>query len=205
MNIILWVIYIIASCVDSYASEHHQKRYAKVILMPLLMLMAYMHQVSECILYLSLLLSWLGDILLIQKTGKRNLAGLFCFLAAHICYCDLFGMMVKDMPLLTGVLCVIPYILFAIFYIHKVWCHAPASLKYPSLIYMGCIVLMSYLSLLAYMSFYQTGSLISFIGTVSFIISDTLISDQTFRKKEQKGVMETYSLAQGLIVLGILL
>lgn len=63
--------------------------------------------------------------------------------------------------------------------------------------------MMSYLSFLAWMN--KAGSVISFIGTVFFIISDTLISDQTFLKKEQKGVMETYSLAQGLIVAGILL
>lgn len=201
MKTFLWCIYILASIIDSYASEHHRKRYAKILLMPLLMGILYLDHNTMHTLYLALLLSWAGDILLIQKTGKRNLAGLFCFLAAHISYCDVFGMMVKDIAFLTAVLCVIPYIFFTIFYIRKVWCHAPVSLKYPSLIYMGCIVIMSYLSLLAWMS--QTGSLISFIGTVFFIISDTLISDQTFLKKEQKGVMETYSLAQGLIILGI--
>lgn len=203
MKIFLWCIYIAASIIDSYASEHHRKRYAKVILMPLLICLLYLHHNTMITLYMALLLSWAGDILLIKKTGKRNLAGLFCFLTAHICYCDLFGMMVKDLSLATAVLCVIPYIFFAIFYIRKVWCHAPSSLKYPSLLYMGCIVMMSYLSFLAWMN--QTGSVISFIGTVFFIISDTLISDQTFLKKEQKGVMETYSLAQGLIVAGILL
>lgn len=202
MKVFLWCIYITASIIDSYASEHHCKRYAKVVLMPLLMGLLYLHHNTMITLYMALFLSWAGDILLIQKTGKRNLAGLFCFLTAHICYCDLFGMMVKDLSLITAVICVIPYIFFAIFYIRKVWRNAPASLKYPSLFYMGCIVMMSWLSLLAWMS--KTGSVISFIGTVFFIISDTLISDQTFLKKEQKGVMETYSLAQGLIVLGIL-
>lgn len=207
MNTMTWAmifLYMICTVVDSRASEHHGRRYGKVLLIPLLEGMLFLNHSNVILLYPALLFCWGGDLLLIHKSPKRNMAGMFCFLAGHVLYAILFAERIErisDMFLYAGI---VIYACFVIFYFRKIWCNASDKLKVPSMIYMMTIFLMSFLSFLSIPS-NGVSAWISWAGTFLFLISDTLISDQLFRHLPQKGVMETYGPAQLLIVIGFLI
>lgn len=201
---LLILVYIICTVCDSYASEHHGKRYGKVCLMPLLEGMLWMNDRKEILLYLALLMCWAGDLFLIHKNPKRNMAGMFCFLAGHLFYACLFASQITTVSVSYIITGIVIYGCFAGFYFMKIWSNASRKLKVPSSIYMMTIIVMSLLSFLS-LSSGKTGSWITWTGTFLFLISDTLISDQLFRHLPQKGVMETYGPAQLLIVIGFLL
>lgn len=77
----------------------------------------------------------------------------------------------------------------------------PASFKKATIVYMITILFMS---LMAYVNMIKTMNILSWLGSIVFLISDTLLSYQTYTKSPQRGVMETYSIAQLLIVLGVI-
>ena len=66
----LLIFYIASACIDSYASEHNMMRNFKLFLMPALMAYLSFHANHDFLLYIALLLSWAGDVYLINKTKK---------------------------------------------------------------------------------------------------------------------------------------
>ncbi len=68
-----------------------------------------------------------------------------------------------------------------------------------SVIYMLILMAMSFSS---YSRMIITGDFLTWIGSLSFLISDSLIIYQFSKELPQRGVMETYSIAQLFIVLG---
>ena len=64
----LLIFYIASACIDSYASEHNMMRNFKLFLMPALMAYLSFHANHDFLLYIALLLSWAGDVYLINKT-----------------------------------------------------------------------------------------------------------------------------------------
>ena len=67
----LLIFYIASACIDSYASEHNMMRNFKLFLMPALMAYLSFHANHDVLLYIALLLSWAGDVYLINKTKKN--------------------------------------------------------------------------------------------------------------------------------------
>ena len=82
----LLIFYIASACIDSYASEHNMMRNFKLFLMPALMAYLSFHANHDVLLYIALLLSWAGDVYLINKTKKNYQLGLISFMLAHISY-----------------------------------------------------------------------------------------------------------------------
>ena len=82
----LLIFYIASACIDSYASEHNMMRNFKLFLMPALMAYLSFHANHDFLLYIALLLSWAGDVYLINKTKKNYQLGLISFMLAHISY-----------------------------------------------------------------------------------------------------------------------
>ena len=205
MNRFTWfliIVYLICTIVDSYASEHGSKRYGKVLLMPLLAIILMINESKAGLLYGALAACWGGDLLLIHKSPKRNMTGMFCFLTGHVLYLLFFLQKVGRFSIIYMVAGIILYAVLMLFYIRKIWCHASSSLRLPSMVYMITIFLMSFV---CFLSVPASSLWITCAGTFLFVISDILISDQLFRHLPQKGVMETYGPAQLLIVIGILL
>lgn len=198
---ILTGIYLTCTIVDSYASEHEKKRYGKVLLVPMLVLILCLNQWKEPVLYLALAGCWLGDLFLIHKSPKRNMTGMLCFLAGHLCYLILFARKIRSFSLSFFIAGILIYAGLMFFYFHRIWKNAE-KLRLPSMVYMMTIFAMSFA---CFLSIPSSSLWLSWAGTVLFLISDFLISDQLFRHLPQKGVMETYGPAQLLIVLGFLL
>lgn len=198
---ILILIYIVCTIVDSFASEHEGKRYGKVFLIPLLCLILWLNHWQEILLYLSLSACWLGDLFLIHKSPKRNMIGMLCFLTGHLCYLFLFAGRIRRFSIIWFLFGIVLYGCLILFYFRKIWKNAPGNLKIPSMVYMMTIFAMS---IACFLSIPASSLWITWAGTMLFLISDFLISDQLFRHLPQKGVMETYGTAQLLIVIGLL-
>lgn len=200
MEEFILAIYIICAVIDSYASEHHKKRICKVFLVPLLMCLLMIEEKSDLFIYMALIFCWIGDILLIRKTEKRKLFGMLAFLTGHVCYCIFFLNRIQNISLTA----LIPYICICLVYLKYNYHLIRKEVMIPCLMYLVTINCMSCLSFVNLIQMRNISTCITWIGTVFFLISDTLISRQMFLKQSQKGVMETYALAQLLIVAGVI-
>lgn len=117
---------------------------------------------------------------------------------AHISYGIYF---IHPLPL-TSLMFWVGVLLYGIagcLYLKLILPVVPASFKKATIVYMITILFMS---LMAYVNMIKTMNILSWLGSIVFLISDTLLSYQTYTKSPQRGVMETYSIAQLLIVLG---
>lgn len=190
-------IYIVFTCVDVYALIHKKQRFFKMLLMPTLMLILYMRKPWNTVLLLALGFCWVGDIFLIQKTKKRMLGGTIAFWIGHILYSVYFFL---DFHItFFAFIGLLIYVSACCWYWKTTYPIIPKQAVLLSFLYMMTITTMSYF---AYIKMLETNMYLQWIGTISFLISDTLLSKQLFKKRKQKGVMITYSFAQLCIILG---
>lgn len=171
-----------------------------MFLIPLLVLLLKVHHYVNLFLYLAYIFCWMGDLLLIQKTELRKILGMLSFLVGHLLYSAFFQQKLESVSLPA----LLPYICISILYLKYTYHLMKKQEVIPSLIYLFVINGMSYLSFVYFLQTKTIAAGITWIGTVFFLISDTLISRQTFQKQEQRGVMETYAIAQLLIALGVI-
>lgn len=179
----------------------------KVLLMPLLCVL-YCVVAPDVRLFVvaALVFGWIGDVFLLFKNGKIfMLLGVCAFALGHIFY---IGAMLSAHPSLH-ILMLIPLALCVIwmtFVYRKLLPYAPKSLRNPGLLY---ALLLSGTCLSALYVLLVTGNpayLIAFIGGLFFMLSDTLLTGQQYRKELKHGnfyVMLTYIIAQTLLVLGL--
>jgi len=179
----------------------------KVLLMPLLCAV-YCVVAPDVRLFVvaALVFGWIGDVFLLFKNGKIfMLLGVCAFAIGHIFY---IGAMLSAHPSLH-ILMLIPLALCVIwmtFVYRKLLPYAPKSLRKPGLLY---ALLLSGTCLSALYVLLVTGKpayLIAFIGGLFFMLSDTLLTSQEYRKELRHGnfyVMLTYIIAQTLLVLGL--
>ena len=179
----------------------------KVLLMPLLCaLYCFVAPDVRLFVVAALVFGWIGDVFLLFKSGKIfMLLGVCAFAIGHIFY---IGAMLSAHPSLH-VLMLIPLALCAIwmtFVYRKLLPYAPKSLKKPGLLY---ALLLSGTCLSALYVLLITGKpayLVAFVGGLFFMLSDTLLTGQEYRKELKHGnfyVMLTYIIAQSLLVLGL--
>jgi len=86
--------------------------------------------------------------------------------------------------------------------------YAPKSLRKPGFLYALLLSWTGLSALYVLLVTQQLPYLIAFIGGLFFMLSDTILTGQQYRKELKHGnfyVMLTYILAQGLIVLGLAL
>ena len=135
----------------------------------------------------ALLFGWLGDLfLMFQQRTVLMLCGVCAFALGHIFY---MGALLSAHPVLN-IMILIPLALCVIwmtFVVKKLIPYAPRQLKKPGFLY-------------AY--------LIAFVGGLFFILSDTILTGQKYRRETRHGnfyVMLTYIIAQDLLILGLAL
>jgi len=183
----------------------------KPLLMPLLILF-YLTSTNEInyLLVISLIFAFFGDVFLMWSKKEFNvLMGITSFLLGHLLYIFLFinsTSMLKDIPYMFYLL-LIPYVLFDLYLIKKLF-PSMKTMKFPSFIYMSIILIMSFTSLSRIWSVSFLPFLLPFIGSIFFIISDTLLAFDMFKYKHKDNnvvVMITYIVAQLLIVLGFII
>ncbi len=179
------------------------------MLMPLLCAV-YLAAAPEPMLLViaALVFGWIGDVFLMLK-GKSifMLCGICSFALGHVFY---IGAILSQSAHLH-VLILIPVALCAVwlsFVYKKLLPYAPKSLRKPGFLYAlllsGTCLSALYLLLITQ----KLPFLIAFIGGLFFMLSDTVLTGQQYRKETKHGnyyVMLTYIIAQSLLILGFIL
>ena len=205
------IAYAAASVYDTISAGTGRKRVMKPLLMPILFLLCcvYWQDTSKEFVFPLLggvFCGWLGDVFLLRKGDTWFAGGLLSFLLGYIFYAFMF------LSRAAGLVPVVPeataagvYVGILIITAMRLVPVSPGKLKVPVVCYMGAILFMSYTALLFAAARTDFGWL-SFVGSVAFVISDLTLYVGVLRKKSDGAiVMGTYTAAQLLIALGILL
>ncbi len=158
----------------------------------------------------ALIFGYIGDLLLMRSRKSWFIAGALSFLVGHLFYIAVFiidsgGLAVfKEHPLLCTVM-LLPYILFALFFKKFIGPNV-SSIFYPAAFYLSVLLLMSYSALLRIWSVPSPSFILTFSGSLLFIISDSLIGVRKLKTKFRGMgtiIVVTYLAAQIMIICGI--
>lgn len=210
MNLYAWVL-IVALAVAALADwravardDRDIESIAKPGVLGLLILLAWLLHADTVsygrALLLGLVLSLVGDVLLLGRTDRHFLAGLLAFLGAHAAYIAAFRRIPADEPLWGGVILVVAAGLAALWVLVRTILRGLSAEGVLVAVYAVVIVAMGALA-------WATGHLVLAVGATLFLVSDALIGIDRFARPVPHGrlaVMVTYHLGQLLIVLGML-
>ncbi|WP_172635088.1 lysoplasmalogenase family protein [Sphaerochaeta pleomorpha] len=201
MNNLLCIYLILCTLHLTFLSEGLPRlsHTTKLLLMPALLAYFLSLQteggISTLLVTLALLLGTIGDAFLLNNhKGKLFFAGMGSFFLGHICYGTYLALHYKSgVYLLVAAL----FLLYPLFRIIK-------SLQVPP--YGVCLGI--YATILAVLIALSagSGSLFCTLGAIAFSFSDYFIAKDTIGEKTYSptAVMGTYTLAQLLLILGIL-
>lgn len=153
----------------------------------------------------ALFFSFWGDVLLLFKE-QYFVFGLASFLVAHILYIKITAGFIKKISFQKIVLACIPFLTFLITLLYLIIDNL-GEMKIAVIVYGIVISTFGVVSFLNYLQAKSTENLWLFLGTLIFIISDTLIAlDKFYEPKEiyAVSVMLTYIVAQYLICKAII-
>ena len=201
MNIFLLLYLILCIVHMSFRSENMKwsSGISKVLLMPALLLYYLsMHTDTgplSILIPLALLMGTAGDaFLLAGHTGKRFYAGMLCFFVGHLVYITYFVLHLQSWLYFLIALLVL------VFPLYKIIRSFFPSKEAP--------LLSIYASILIVLSSFSASSLafIAMVGALFFAISDYLIAMDIVGRRtySETAIMGTYTLAQLLLIVGIL-
>ncbi len=145
--------------------------------------------------------SLIGDMFLIFDR-KLFLPGLVVFLLAHFCYVAAF----YQLP--TGVNAVysaVPFVLFFAVFMRILW-YSLSAMKWPIIVYALTICMMGRFAMNRWLNIGDTDTLLAFAGALVFIVSDSLLAYDRFKKpipRKDIYILGSYFLAQWLIAMSI--
>lgn len=211
MRILSLLLFLSASGIHLYAScppvRSKLRAATKCLLIPLLIVW-YLFSCADPSPYIvaGLFFGFVGDVFLLfpHRTVAFGI-GLFSFAAGHIVYGLYFSRFFQPIPPLSVVYaCIVAIVyLFYIAYLFRIlFPRLPKLFVAPVLFYMAVLSFMSFSAFLAYASTGQPMLLVAYIGTVLFIVSDSVLSLDTFHRRIDMArviVMSTYIPAQLLI------
>lgn len=204
MTTVLSIIALISTIITIYAKmrENISLQYIfKPLTMLAIILLAIFNLSSPPTFYqkmiiIGLIFSTVGDVFLIDS--RRFVQGLISFLLAHICFIIAF-FSTPNLPSL------IFYLAYVTFFLSLLWKHL-GNLKIPVIIYSLALALMSWFALSRYFEINDQKSLFAFLGSVSFVASDSLLAFNKFKSPfpfAEILILSTYFLAQWLIALSV--
>jgi len=210
VNLYVWVLAIalaVAALADWRAVARGQREIetlAKPAFMVLLIALAWLLHADVVsygqFLLAGLVLSLVGDVLLLGDSDVHFLGGLIAFLLGHLAYIAAFRRVPGDGPIWPGVLVVVLVVGLVM------WVRLLPRLRSdwregaPLVLYAVIIGAMAALA-------WATGLWVVGLGATLFLVSDTVLAYQRFVGDLPHGrlvVMVTYHLAQVLIVVGLL-
>ena len=146
-----------------------------------------------------LLCSLAGDVLLIWPR-ERFVAGLVCFLFAHVCYIAAFTVGGGRVFSAWGAAVLV---LYGALMLRVLWPRL-GRLKGPVAFYVAAILLMAWQALNRWLAAGEAGSALALAGALLFVASDSALALNRFGgefKSAQAVVLATYFAAQWLIAL----
>ncbi|MEE4161959.1 MAG: lysoplasmalogenase [Woeseiaceae bacterium] len=126
------------------------------------------------IMLVGLVLSWLGDVLLIPRRQRFFVAGLASFLLAHVAYSAAFFL--EPLAVLPLSLGAIAMAVFAVIIVRWLWPHLPRNLRAAVAAYVAAISLMVVLAA-GTTAAHGFGLL---IGALMFAVSDVFVARDRF-------------------------
>jgi len=205
------LLYILLSAGDIAAvSRKNRKgeRICKPLLMPSLLLF-YLFTAKDPSLFVILAIAggFFGDTFLLGS-GLFFVFGLLAFLAGHICY--MAACLSASPGITAGPLYIAALVLYAGYVVLACRMVMPSiekKLRAGAALYMAVLLAMSYCTLLRFQYASPARASVTFIGSLLFILSDSLLAYRIFIKKDSENtgvlVMITYTAAQFLIVAGL--
>lgn len=193
-----FILFGVYDCIQS--EKEGGSRCLKPFLMPALIIY-YVTSAREVhwLLVAALAFDCGGDIFLMSRKHRMLLAGVVSFTIGHVLRMVLFyrgGLVFDDVVALT--------IFMMVVYAWRVMVklHFPfPQVRSIATVYGAVIGVMSVLSC---MHMRAGGSIVTWIGTLFFVYSDSLIGLEQWGQGSGHGIMETYLIGQLLIVLGAL-
>lgn len=208
--IFLYILFAILYVYSGYKGKKIMEYYSKPFLMPLLALIyvLFVFSINKYFI-IAVLLGFLGDFLLMFKGSKFFISGLFSFLLGHIFYSIVFISSITNIGdlSLSFYLVLAPYLIYGIsiyLALHKYL----GNMKIAVIVYIIGIIGTSFTTLMYAWSNETFIYWLPFVGSLFFILSDSILSIKVFRKEIKKGdfwVGITYIIAQTLIVIGVIL
>lgn len=215
MNYIYLVIFIITTLVHLYATYSNNRPFRNVTKgFIILSLLGFYHtsvKDPSWFIIIAILLSWIGDVLLIPKGKKWFVAGGSAFLVSHIFfilgYNELFDIRSVPLYFIIPVACL--YVLACVGVFIKLKQYLPKLLILPMFFYLLLNGTMNSFAWYRMIEGFSVPTLMTVIGSVLFFISDTALFFVDFNKNSRMRshflVMLTYSLGEFLIILGLIL
>jgi uncharacterized membrane protein YhhN len=207
LNISLSALVFVSALLHLRAEAYGPRR-AVYLFKPLTMILIILiaarakHPVSDFYRYAiiaGLIFSLAGDIFLMLPED-RFVHGLVSFLLAHLFYIAAFAFEGAGRP---GLPYAVPFLLYGAVML-RVLLPGLGSMKVPVIVYMLVIMLMAWLALDRWAGTGQQGSAQAFTGALLFVVSDSLLALNRFKRpfpSAQLYVMSTYFAAQWLIAL----
>jgi uncharacterized membrane protein YhhN len=187
--------------------------YFKPLLLPFLIFATYKSEPFESKkrLFLALLFSWIGDIILMfaDKGELYFIFGLISFLVAHILFIVLFlkqkpeGKYTENWQFWLGFIAVLVYLGSMLSLLFP----KLGDLKIPVSVYAFTISLMLVAAIKGYFSWQKPINSIILIGAIFFVTSDSILAINKFYSPLPSAtflIMFTYVVAQYLITSGVL-
>lgn len=211
-KIILWlyVLVCLANLLAQILPSEELNLYTKPLLMPLLLFYVYKKSIGNTtlkvlLLGIAILFSWFGDVVLMyQSNDLYFIAGIGLFLIAQITYTIVLRKATYQVPSVS-IIKVIPFLVYAaiLFYILL-----PAGAFTIPIIVYGLVILSMMVSAFLRKSHTTHQSyLLAFIGSVLFVLSDSILAINAFKTPIPYAgvfIMSTYCGAQYLLAQGIL-
>ncbi|MDF2883785.1 MAG: putative rane protein [Clostridiaceae bacterium] len=212
MNIKIYpfILFLLLSLLNIISIKKHNKS-IRIITKPLLMptlLLAYLYNAScpSNFIVFALIFGFLGDTFLLGD-GIFFTAGLISFLLGHIFYITalLTPISLSKIPFYIYIV-ILPYLIYGFIVYNKL---SPflKSIKLQGLLYFIVLITMSFTSLLRIYNVHGYQFWFPFIGSILFVMSDTMLAFNEFKSKtavSEISIMLTYLAAQLLIVLGFI-
>lgn len=211
-GIVCGALFLAATVVQLFACYRRCPRMrdvSKVLLMPLLLATYCCFAAKiDLLVVTALVFGWLGDAFLLFKRSRiLMLCGVVSFALGHIFY---IGAMLFTRPGLhvSLLLCIALCVLWLTFVYKKLLPFAPRSLRKPGFVYAFLLSGTCLSALYLLLCSARLCWLFAFVGGLFFMLSDTLLTSQEYRKEMKHGnfcVMLTYIIAQSLLITGFVL
>jgi uncharacterized membrane protein YhhN len=214
--LILFFIVAIVEVYGEYKDNIKIEFSTKPLLMPLLIFF-YIFGVIEgasiarvdWLIVVALIGGWAGDVFLMQKDQEKwFLFGMIAFLINQIFYIISFFLSISNIASFnpSGFYLLGPVLLILLFMLPR-FINKAGEMKIPVLFYLIAILLMHVAAILRLAEFQGLPFILVYIGSLSFIFSDSTIAVDKWDKEVPIGrpiIMTTYISAQFYITLGVL-
>ena len=200
---------VVAHLVGCAVGSKRLRWATKPLLVPVLLALYLVHGHGVTpLLVAALVLAAAGDAMLLSAKEKWVVLGGVAFLCCHLLYCAAFAMdvdLAKAPPLVWLAAAVYTG---AALLVHRTVRANLGRLKLPVVGYLVVLSAMSFCALLRFASLTSMAALVTYVGSVVFLVSDFCLLCDSYRRPLGHGnfvIMSTYLAAQTLIVAGFMI